>query len=1063
MTDPVERPPREPFNALASKLQLRQAVGQFEGLPAEGELPAVEKKPSSAKNQSVKKILSIIEAAEDATKTAVSEAAAREAQEILGQAQGRFLLEAERKTCEQTIKDEHEAQLRQAAIPASEIPEASTVNLPNYFLDLSNQYRAEVPRLGLDPHSLEAQGFVTVANFFLNVREFITNGDVDSLQAHVYALLPKIKSSFIGNDYTKVKITLEKEIVRILKDKHMDRRTGVVNEQDLAQALFNVAQSGLYAVPLPEDPTHRDDPAKNRLGLYRHRYVDPTRESEIDFFRLSGDVRESLMKDPWKPFEDMLRDIEKGQQSSDQLVEAVEQRMRMVSQHVADPAFRKDWYRLSEYHLRTRRSIEQFYQDIVDKVNARKHGHLFRMMIQGGDLKQIHEAAGLWGSHGLFESLIQNNAQVAFNRFEQIIEQMRLVADPNNPNTVQKVRLTPSLIEQLKKRVFEELSREKKLYGFESDADVQAAVNTAYNIFTNTQRMGLHIAWGKSPAESGEEEKIEAYLSEPSSFIAEIFNALDFNMDKWARLTKPQQVIIANMLEWVGNGDVDLGRRRMSDSMQAYDVLSSGWRVRTMLQRLEAVYRNEYGTQKDADGVEAWKKVYETIGLGMKLKNFGKNYRWTDHRNKEDRGKNRQELEKTWQAIAKYRPQEILKAFAETVHYKWKRDKDTGMLVFDYDERTGAKIKQLDPKRPNVFAQIFGRDASGRRQVTLYDESGAVIDNFEDLEKYVGKYFYSINDLLEIHEGFDRGADGKRLNKGLPAIDYSHDYAWLRAHQPKSADIVDKVFKAKIGEENNWQQARDRYFAAMKTLTQIGNGDMHVRVRGAEYDTLIDELIDNVDYEWVYTNHVRFFDDARLAELQNQGNSGVTTISSYFHLGKGVGQGDMVARAWGDLAEAKRGLDAMYGVLTSLDKDKLFENATQLWNSVKIVEGPGEASSALAYAVGAWLNSAKAPYFASILGMDKLPIRISDFQKKLGLSAPSLNPNELHEIREYLDRIGGDLDELIHDPVLKANFERIGGVRKVEVYAFRFRTIFLIILFFMLQEMLKEANKAEAA
>ncbi len=1090
MNDRPEQPAREAQFVSVERSQevVSDALGLFQTAPGR------------AKDQSVDKIHEEIRKAKEALKATQTEQQHTEIGVFVTEAQETAEPQAVVASIRQMIKESHDAESQEMRITPEQHPD----NVGQFLASTIARLEQSVSQLSpKDPERVQRE---TVAQYLYDAALFIEQGKADNLRVHLQDLSIHRKSFPTALDYVLVKQALEDAVITLLIQKHTIG--GRIQWRELSQELFNFSFNNRYRPDLPED-LFKEYFSKFDYERRSRKYDSPNQlqldDPEIDVL---------LGPDPFKLVEDVLRQIEKGKSlESDQLAQALTSRMRTLEYHITSEVFRKQWQQYSEYHRATGRSVDQFLDEMRRKVYARLFGHNMRMAVQSADFQGIQQQAAIWGSGGFFNGLLENHAHIAFNFFEQELEQMRLAQDPEtqrrrkevlrakgrageiafNENIVDKVRLTAERVERLKPTVVEKLLEQRELYGFTDREQIEAAVNTAYNALMNTQRVAYEVARGKSPIEDmmergGTKMGLHSFVADPIDYVASTFGAIDFHLDRFFIQSDAQKkILFGNLLSWVGHGDQDLGRQRLNDAFANYDVLSSGWRVDMITLTLEEIYKREYGA------VEG-KRIYDTLALGAQLKRDGKDYRWASP---DKRKGHREKLENVWARIAKYRPQEIAKILAENVHYKREFKPRTGVWEYEYLEteeldHKGDKIqvRVVDPNRPNTFAEIFGGG-----QVVLFDEDNNPIRDYAHLDRYISKYFNAINEMLALNDTIDddgnhtsvdprtgrlmRDQNGLRVKKGLAAIDYSQGYAALNNEQKA---MVNKVFESLVGD--NYQAQMNNYFNTMRQLTDFSSGTMTVtqtpdkpheekgRVRkilqfpgGKRTKTVrvIDELIDNKEYEFVYQNHVRFYDDARLFELQDQDRNKFVPIAVRFSTGEGSGGRDMMARAWGDTGAANKALQGLTTMMTTLDEKVLLEKAAEFEDAIREVEGHKEATTGLFYVLGSWLNSAKAGSVSSLLGLDKLPIAASEMQRQMGLGAPSLNPQEIHHIMEEVNKIAGHYEELIPDEHIREEFKKVSGSKDFVRYLYNARVLILIMLFFLLQEMMKEAQKAEAA
>ncbi len=1042
MTDrqqPAEPQNTEPFGGIASMTRVNDAIGEYES------------NPRTARNKSLKTILGELQRARNAAQTETRRDNLEEIERFIKEVREVKAHEATIPQMRMEITDIYANELEKEDLDIGTIP----ADIPQYLQDIVTTLRNDVKDLP------QGQGQRVAAektiDYLIDAKKYVTEQDYEKIKSHLDRILEYRK--VLGPRFSLVKTALSQSFVAIIEEKC---QRGQLKPIDAARIIWEFA----YDTGIVERLTIGGEGLKELNQIYVERVgLDhfgrkKGHEAYSQFSLSESDVETLLKGNPFDLLDNILRRIESSRDpQTDQIAQSAIRDLQILMSQFGSRQFREQQWPNSSFAKEYRGSFQDFLQEVQSIYHSRYFGHILSAAIRKADFRSIQEQSGLLGSYGIFEAIKIKGVQVAFNRFEQRIEQKRLVLDKYNLNHIEKTRINNKLVRDLKDEIFRELNAHREFYGFRSENEVQTAVNVAYNVFVNTQREALYSSKGKAPAEDQSEGGLHAFVAEPEDHIARIFSVLDFGFDKYSQIQDTQKkAILGNLLSFVGLGDQEIGRRRVNDMLQQYDVMSSGWRTDTILKHLKSVYINEYGS-------DVGEKIFETLALGVKLKRNGKNHRWgVDGAY----GK----LVDDWQNIAKYRPQEILKIFAETVRYKMKSNKKTNVLEFDYDPKTGKKV--VDPSKPNAFVELMRNGLD----LGVFDASGKVrkAENYTELENFVGNYFYAINDRLMYNkvnaggQAFERDPiTGQRKFKGLPGIDYSRDLK----DQPfgseivqRQQEIIDEVFK-ELTPNGDWQKARDTYLATMKKMTDFGTGKTNVRVRGAKHTDMqgnmrvTDELIKNLEYEWIYSNHVRFFDDARLAELQDQGNSRLLSLSAIY--GETGGR-DMFARAWGDTGSSSQALQNLTAMLMTLDQEELIKNARQFHDMVKDVEGPKEAMTGVAYILGAWMKGAKVSPGAALLGLDQLPFgRYSEFQKQLGPGAPALNPHELRKLRTQLDQFVGNLEEFVPDKELWKKFQSESGTQSWVQGAYYMRIILLFIIFFLLQEAMKEAQKVDQA
>ncbi len=699
--------------------------------------------------------------------------------------------------------------------------------------------------------------------------------------------------------------------------------------------------------------------------------------------------------------------------------------------------FALTWFAGLPYENEPQDSLLERKNAILREYRTRKELHNMRRSLSTYNWDAVMGHALKMGSAVLYEGLHLRNSQIAFNLYQQYFERFRFrygkttevfnssenKYEPTD-NQIEGValdRIVPETVHEIRQMVSSELVKNRQLYGFASEEEAIKASIIGFNIFRASMRMGVHTARGRikragMEATSTEYRKLRkegSFVSDPEELLVNLYNPWQYAIEKWTKYGMPDYTIYNKILDSMGNGDREVGQREMVNVLAIVDFFSSGWRIGEIT---EALNRRITPTGTHADYQE------KSMATGLRLQVVLGNKETTEV----VMTKKREALK----ISARYRPLELAKAYAVTV--------DEGGLRYT----TGAQ--------QDKFQQML---ANGEFRT----KDGKPLTNFVKLEEVLGRYLYPIyNKMMLLDWNELRGIDIGTASQGGHADNpfAKEDYEVIRevVEAVNHSDIPADE-KLDINDLQNIYRKLQSFFASAET---------------------VNDFINNPKLAYL-SQKTLYLDDIALGKLEEEkiqisGNPNpliLTPISKMFHDVEG-GRRDPYGRMWGDTQAAFQVHEHLAKAMTARDPNTLVKELAELSGPLMGYAGRMPFMKLSTHVATGWLELAKADGLWGAIGLaDRVPWATSEFEKLFGLAAPSLTRDKLKGVYEQIKLIIGDFKQVepgpLREEAQKLEKHIVGklGVETWKTSLVMFKTVALLVLLAMLQEVLKEVEKEE--
>lgn len=692
------------------------------------------------------------------------------------------------------------------------------------------------------------------------------------------------------------------------------------------------------------------------------------------------------------------------------------------------------------------KKIRNAVDQLIKEYRARIHIHNMKWAIETTDWKIVQGISNNMGSASLFEGFHLKNVSTALNLYQRFFDRYRFAYGTvvkkkdeqgkvieTGPTGVTLWRITPEDVAQIKQKVINELDINKEFYGIASRDEAVRAANIGLNLFSASMREGVHVARGlinrpdmdPVPGYDRSLRKEPSFQSDPNEILTNLYNPLQFQIEKWTRFGEPQKAILNKILLFLGKGDIHTGRQEFNNLLSIVDYFSSGWRIENIYQATVDRLKHFNKTETDAQRKERLNSL--STGLLLQKENpFIKD----DPKKPEERGENLRKGKERLRTVAKYRPLELLKAYSVTI---------------DQEGNEYSTDKKGDQQgRHKKFQALL---QSGNLKTTGVTEGGGItINNYVRLEEVLGRYIYPIYERA-MQRGWDK-IHG--IDIGKAGSDPSNPF-----------DAEDKQL---IVETVNRINAREGYVPEDQKLSVEDLQSIYKQLQ--EFlleEKTIDDLATNPRQAHLY-DRALYVDDAPLGKLEvreEKEDGDIVPISVKLFTIE-AGRREPYARMWGDTASSAVVIEHGMNAMISRDPESLMKELHEAMAAQTGYAGRPPYIKFL-YSIGeGWLKLAKADSALAFFSLhNRLPIASSEFEKLFGLAAPSMAPQELRQLYEKMQLILGKPET---EPGGKDIDKRIREGLGIEGYKIAFvilTKIALIILIFTLQEQLKDLEKEE--
>lgn len=687
-------------------------------------------------------------------------------------------------------------------------------------------------------------------------------------------------------------------------------------------------------------------------------------------------------------------------------------------------------------------SIRNAVDQLIKEYRARIHIHNMKWAIETNDWKIVQGVSSNMGSASLFEGFHIKNISTALNLYQRYFDRYRFAYGKVKDKDLKGVtlwRITPEAVALIKQEVKDELERNAQFYGITSDKadkkqaeeeiknEADRAANIGLNLFSTSMREGVHVARGLIARPDMEEvqgydrslRKEPSFQSDPNEILTNLYNPLQFGIEKWARFGEPQKAILNKILLFLGKGDMSTGRQEFNNLLSIVDYFSSGWRIENINQAIEdrmlAVAKKNKGLDLTDDEKKAIKKAIkervDTLATGLWLQ-WQNPFKQDDPKDilkhPEKRGENLRKGKERLKAVAQYRPLELLKAYSVTIDHEGKAY-STGEVQ-------------------NKFQEWL---KSGR----LKTIKGLAIDNYVRLEEVLGRYIYPIYE-----QAMQRGWDT------IHGIDIGN------AGNNEDQQLITKTVN-KINEQGGFDGKQQ---LSVEDLQSIYNQLQEFLLK----EETINDLATNPRQAYLY-DRALYIDDAPLGKLEEKVNNEIIPISVKLFTMEG-GRRDPYARMWGDTSNSAVVLEHGMNAMISRDPESLMKELHEAMAAQTGYAGRPPYIKFLYSIAEGWLKLAKAdPLLAFVSLQNKLPFATSEFEKLFGLAAPSMAPQELRQLYEKMQLILGKPQDEPGGKDIDTRIKKGLGIEEYKIaLAILCKVAFLIIIF-MLKQQLEEMEKEE--
>ncbi len=680
---------------------------------------------------------------------------------------------------------------------------------------------------------------------------------------------------------------------------------------------------------------------------------------------------------------------------------------------------------------RDKEEIRKAVYELINEFRARIHIHDMQWAIETTNWELIQHVANDMGSATLFEVFKIKGVATAFNLCQRLFDRYRFAygqVEGSQRTGVALWRITPEVVALIKEDLVEELVNNRIFYGFASEAEARRVANIGLTLFNASMREGVHVARGavrrpnlvELPESQRSLRKEPAFQSDPNEVLVNLYNPLQFMIEKWTRFGEPQEKLLNKILEFLGEGDIMVGRQKFNNLIAIVDYFSSGWRIINIYEatqdRLKFFGLRVNGVAREKTA-EILKRRLDSLSTGLLLQRdnpFSKGKTEAETQANIARGKERLKL------AAKYRPLALLQAYGVTLDYN------------------GNEYSTDCPGKPAVHARFKQLLASGQ----LRTSGGLVITNYVTLERVLGRYIYPIyekamaKDWAEIH-GIDIGHAGSEADNPFD----QEDQQLIR----ETVDAINQQANIPAAEKFTAEDLQQIY-------RQLQDFLLHP-------DT-INDLATNSAHSHLY-DRALYLDDAPLAKLQEKVSRDIIPISQKLFVMEG-GRRDPYARMWGDTASAYHVLEEAMGAITSRDVGEFFDHLKKAMGYQTGYAGRPPYLNFLFNIGAGWLSLTKVPQLFTFFDLYKLlPLPFSQYQQLFGLAAPAQSTEDLRRLYEKMTLLLGHPQSERGIAALDQRFKKELGIEGYKVAQIMLTRLAIMVLFFVLQAMAKQASEDE--
>lgn len=833
------------------------------------------------------------------------------------------------------------------------------------------------------------------------------------------------------------------ELLQILRDINSKR----LNEESISGAIdaINGLQLADVETPIPESEMREVAGRVNDLARAF------SAKSERLGFYLQDDDREQIMEDSQKwldsKFDLVYLAASSGQELESQVLQGVQSLVGEANQFLS-----RRFQQAFDQGNVTERERYRVALDLFNRRWAvRKNLLVTRFQV---DRRGIDEIVGSFGSlraEGLVGALSFDDSRTGamFNRMNELLEDIRLSKGGDEKH------LTPQMVAGLQGSLEEEqfklakagvgafATEYKRVQAIASStgkvdaedklrSEIRRSVRTAYDVFISSQREAIISAKGRHLSGT------DAFFSDTGGAF-NIFNLEDLLIGKYGLLTVDQNKMLDRIkLDMVDHESsaadkkgltdeekLEHGRRLFRDLFAVPDFFSSGWRIKGMLQQIEAVTKYNLQNEKIVEmflaggGSETQRTKYKKfLDSRMGMSDWGVLVASMD-------GDEQRMIKKTTQEFAKG----MTNSAGETGLTEGERRELVRTLRLDsreIDRQAKAKARNLGLflrlKKPEVSQEVLSegdtdgvyadketREAVWKRiQHFRPEDIVRIVRERSDLPRKKGEKQSEYDKLMlkKVNRIFSSHGVGTEKN-GYDAFkkDYAAVIKSLReeafAEQGKQLDLrnLNASQTEKINKALNAIKGTEGVNYASK-VTSI-YADMHGFINEGD---IIQQLLTSSKYEDIYGKTIAV-DDALLDQLEYvPENSGITRLSQRWSTEGGA---DGLQRNGNDLKAAVAAGKALVEFLKAESKDEWRKAATGFAHHAGDYNGlKGGVAKCFRYTYGTYLLTAEQDYLADLAGVGKLPFRLnsSDIERIFG---KGVDPLTREQILKELDQVSG--------------------------------------------------------
>lgn len=680
-----------------------------------------------------------------------------------------------------------------------------------------------------------------------------------------------------------------------------------------------------------------------------------------------------------------------------------------------------------------REEIAKAVDELIKEFTIRIHTHDMKWVIEQNDWQKLQPVANTYSTAALIGGFAIKNIKTAFDLYQRFFERYRFAygqLEREGGEVLKGVslwRINPEIVAKIKEDVIAELTLNKEFYGVASDEEARRVANVAFNLFSVSMREAVHVARGQvvrqalknDPSYLGQQRdltKEASFQSDPNELLVNIYNPLQFAIEKWSRFGEPQKALFEKILLFLGQEDMERGRQEFNSLAAIVDFFSSGWRIDEVTKAIDKRLRyfgvTVNGVHRE-ETEEERKRRLDSLATGLMLQ--WKNPMRLDDPNKPaERGKNLAEGKERLRLVAYYRPLELLKAYAVTI------DKDG---------------------KPYTTGAVQDKFQAMLKNGEFKTSDGTVIDNYVLLEEVLGRYLYPIYEKA-MAVGWDRlhGINVARAGTDADNPFDAEDYQLI-------VEVVDK-----INSRGGFNPKLKLNVASLQSLCS------KIQDFLLEEET-INDLATNGRHSHLY-HRALYIDDAPLEKLE-EAVDGIIPLSVQLFTAEG-GRRDPVARIWGDTAAAALVQEHGMNAMMARTPEELLKELQEAMGAQTGYAGRPPYLKFL-YSIGAgWLKLAKADALVAFLGLqDKLPFATSEFERLFGLAAPAEAPQDLRNIYEKMRLILGNPQTEPGGADLDTRFRDELGIQNYKIAMLVLSKVASIFLIFILSETFKKIGEEE--